>query len=91
MFISIEKDQRNKLPIITKLKITIITAIFNLYIDLNRSKYLTFLVALNIKYRKLFTKVSNTIKAIAIAMPSATDISSSETARIKRMKHNPIK
>lgn len=92
MFISIGKNQRNKLPIIkTKLKITIIMAIFNLYIDFNRSKYLTFFDALNIKYRKLFTKVSNTIKAIAIAMPSVTDISSSETARIKRMKQNPIK
>lgn len=66
-------------------------AIFNLYIDFNRSKYLTFFDALNIKYRKLFTKVSNTIKAIAIAMPSVTDISSSETTRIKRMKQNPIK
>jgi hypothetical protein len=92
MFISIGKNQRNKLPIIiTRLKITIITAIFNLYIDFNRSEYLTFFDALNIKYRKLFTKVSNTIKAIAIAMPSVTDISSSETARIKRMKQNPIK
>lgn len=66
-------------------------AIFILYIDFNRSKYLTFFEALNIKYRKLFTKVSNTIKAIAIAMPSVTDNSSSKTARIKRMKQNPNK